>query len=342
MRLQCPVKPSGGVRLRLKLSRKSHIRRRYTKLDKEYVSASAPNKRGDTVGTGGTATVRVMYRKGHPEKGRFAVKVFDRFPDEMRTDYEDRVWEEVKMANCLDHENLLRTFGVRRIRDTLCCIMEYCSAGDFFDYIESRPQIDNTRPLLRQLLLGVKHMHDRGIAHRDIKPENTLLASQQCLKLCDFGTAIAFREKITAVTSNAGSGNIYDKASAGVGTKEYQPPEVAAKDNRCYDPIKWDVWSLGLTFFNAVTASHPWERANAGDQRYVLYLQAWDTFLSDNKDRSVTETEYPYCVVEGFLRLEDSALRTLILRMLHPDPAKRITVNDALNDPWFQDINSCA
>lgn len=30
-----------------------------------------------------------------------------------------------------------------------------------------------------------------------------------------------------------------------------------------------------------------------------------------------------------------------MLRMLHPDPSKRITIHDALNDRWVKSIESC-
>lgn len=29
--------------------------------------------------------------------------------------------------------------------------------------------------VVRQLILGVKHLHDVGIVHRDLKPENIML-----------------------------------------------------------------------------------------------------------------------------------------------------------------------
>lgn len=42
--------------------------------------------------------------------------------------------------------------------------------------------------ILRQVIQGIDHMHQLGIAHRDIKVENILLHEKN-FKLCDFGSA---------------------------------------------------------------------------------------------------------------------------------------------------------
>lgn len=41
---------------------------------------------------------------------------------------------------------------------------------------------------MREIVNGVKHMHQIGIAHRDLKIENVLLMGDKW-KLCDFGSA---------------------------------------------------------------------------------------------------------------------------------------------------------
>ena len=50
----------------------------------------------------------------------------------------------------------------------------------------------DARLIFKQLVAGVKYMHDIGIVHRDLKLENLLLAKKgdiRSIKIADFGLA---------------------------------------------------------------------------------------------------------------------------------------------------------
>lgn len=55
--------------------------------------------------------------------------------------------------------------------------MELVTGGDLFDRIieTGRYSEPAARTIMKQLLEGVRYLHDNGIVHRDIKPENILL-----------------------------------------------------------------------------------------------------------------------------------------------------------------------
>lgn len=76
------------------------------------------------------------------------------------------------------------------------------------------------------------------------------------------------------------------------------------------------------------------------DVNYAKFMAGWDDFLLKKPDGIVTETEYPSCG-RIFSALPKAALKRLVLRMLHPDPERRITIHDALGDRWVSRIECC-
>ena len=40
-----------------------------------------------------------------------------------------------------------------------------------------------------QLILGMQHLHQKGVLFRDLKPENILIDSEGHMRLADFGLA---------------------------------------------------------------------------------------------------------------------------------------------------------
>lgn len=50
-------------------------------------------------------------------------------------------------------------------------VMEFVSGGELFEYIiqSGRLSEDECRQIVRQVLSGVEHIHEKGVAHRDLK-----------------------------------------------------------------------------------------------------------------------------------------------------------------------------
>jgi len=70
-------------------------------------------------------------------------------------------------------------------------VMEYLNGAlDAFDYVrQQHPHAPTLKSVIRQVLEGLKHLHDRKTIHGDVKLENVLVAPNGQVKLSDLGSA---------------------------------------------------------------------------------------------------------------------------------------------------------
>lgn len=110
--------------------------------------------------------------------------------------------------------------------------------------------IDWTLHLMSQMVDGLGAVWKAGIVHRDIKPDNILISSSGVAKLIDFGVA-----KVDILQTLE-----IDAPSEMAGTAAYLAPEQAK--NAANVDCRADIYSLGVTFFEAMTGKLPFEARN--------------------------------------------------------------------------------
>ena len=93
--------------------------------------------------------------------------------------------------------------------------------------------------------------------------------------------------------------------------------------------------------FTLFVRGSPWKAAKPEDPHYKKFLSGWHKFLLRNPDGIITETESPTCG-RIFTTFPKRGLNLLILKMLHPDPEIRISIEDALKDRCIQTIDCCS
>jgi translation initiation factor 2-alpha kinase 4 len=149
--------------------------------------------------------------------------------------------------------------------------MEYCKRT-LDALLQEGPMSEATVwRMLRQLLIGLQHVHAQGIVHRDLKPQNIFLDFGDNCKLGDFGlatrrTAVAGTARGLlpsaggAGTSASGSAAVplsgegaasvvASEATADVGTYLYMDPHAAGSAHS----FALDIWSLGIILFELCT-----------------------------------------------------------------------------------------
>lgn len=100
------------------------------------------------------------------------------------------------------------------------------------------------RTFFRQIMEGVKFLHDIESAHHDLKLTNIVLTRDFTIKLLDF--EMSYTSKENKVTSN--------------GTVNFRAPEVMNADRKTIakEPYKVDIYSAGIIVFAMITGFLPY------------------------------------------------------------------------------------
>ncbi|KAK7207307.1 kinase-like domain-containing protein [Myxozyma melibiosi] len=312
-----------------------------TPLSAKYSSFTLTPLRRSTIGKGATAVVRTVYANLDHNK-IYAVKEFHKNGGayDNEHDYNAKLAVEYEIVKKLRHPNIVHTEELcLGPHSRWCHVMEYCAGGDLFALIKTQTEPMATRErncLFKQLLRGVAYLHSVGVAHRDIKPENLLLTPDGTLKISDFG--------VSHVVQEHPPDSEVKLCTAVCGSEPYISPEVFPSDDDgtvLYDARTLDVWSCAITFFCITFGGHPFGKADMTDSRYREYVDKLHKFYLKYPDADFSIPDWEIFPPLRMLTPFSNGCRKLILRMLEPDPKKRITAQQALNDPFVNRIEVC-
>jgi protein-serine/threonine kinase len=84
-----------------------------------------------------------------------------------------------------------------------------------------------------------------------------------------------------------------------------------------------------------------WPRAEDGNKNYDSLVRGWEKWEAKHtEDERPTETDYPH--VSAFDQMVNPpALRRILIGMLHPNPAKRSTIEEVANNRWLKNVECC-
>nr|GMD76194.1 mitogen-activated protein kinase kinase kinase 1-like [Ipomoea batatas] len=151
--------------------------------------------------------------------------------------------QEIALLSQFEHDNIVQYFGTDKDDSKLYIFLELVSQGSLLSLYQKYHLRDSqVSAYTRQILLGLKYLHDRDVVHRDIKCANILVDAAGSVKLADFGLAKA--TKLNDVKSCKG-------------TAFWMAPEVVNRRNSGYG-LAADIWSLGCTVLEMLTRQFPY------------------------------------------------------------------------------------
>ncbi|KAK1553866.1 hypothetical protein Q3G72_004643 [Acer saccharum] len=151
--------------------------------------------------------------------------------------------QEIALLSQFKHENIVQYFGTDKDESKLYIFLELVTKGSLLNLYQRYHLRDSqVSAYTRQILHGLKYLHDRNVVHRDIKCANILVDANGSVKLADFGLAKA--TKLNDVKSCKG-------------TAFWMAPEVVNNKNQGYG-IPADIWSLGCTVLEMLTSQIPY------------------------------------------------------------------------------------
>ena len=239
---------------------------------------------------------------------------------------------EVSVLRELVHPNIIELLDIIYDRDRLWLVFEFLEQ-------DLKRHLDSSRSALPlvliksytyQILLGIAYCHARRILHRDLKPQNLLIDAKGVLKLADFGLARLFGTPLRPYTRE-------------VVTLWYRAPEILMGAKQYSTPV--DIWSVGCIFAEMITKDPLFAGDSEIDQLYRIFSilgtpteEVWPG-VSKMQDFSPMFPKWIRRPLSSIVQNLPPEGIDLLEKLLVYHPPKRISAKDALNHPFFDDLD---
>lgn len=89
----------------------------------------------------------------------------------------------------LDHPNIVNYLDSFSEEKTYFIVMEYAplNLSDVIYNLSIPLSMQIIKAVMKQILSGLRYLHDNNVVHRDLKPRNLLLDPAGLVRICDFG-----------------------------------------------------------------------------------------------------------------------------------------------------------
>ncbi|XP_018614396.1 serine/threonine-protein kinase PLK2b [Scleropages formosus] len=211
----------------------------------------------------------------------------------------EKIDREIDLHRALHHKHIVHFYHHFEDKDNIYILLEYCSRRSLAHILKARKVLTEpeVRYFLRQIVSGIRYLHQQEILHRDLKLGNFFVNESMELKVGDFGLATKLEP-------------LGDRRKTICGTPNYLSPEVLNKQGHGCES---DVWALGCVMYTMLLGRPPFETTNLKE-----------TY------KCIREARYS---MPSSLSLP---AKQLIASMLSKNPENRPTLDDILQHDFIQ------
>jgi len=244
----------------------------------------------------------------------------------------ERPWMDISCSYFLHSVNFdyaPEFVGVYRDSTHTSFVSSYIDGGDLFDWaseldLPPGPEREAAvKPIMRQLALALKTLHNKSIAHRDLSCENVLVQNT------DEGPQVKIIDFAAATNDRWCPSGSYGKPS-------YQAPEMFEGQ---YDSFLSDAFAFGVMLYGLCLMDYPWIDLHGRGDKCVQFvrMKGFHAFM-ERKKLTRTGKKVVECV--------SSELGELLAGLLNFDPEQRLSLGETAlleegrksiwDEPWFQ------
>ncbi|MGH0161171.1 UNVERIFIED_CONTAM: hypothetical protein FKN15_040658 [Acipenser sinensis] len=210
----------------------------------------------------------------------------------------EKIDREIELHRTLHHRHIVHFYHHFEDKENIYILLEYCSRRSLAHILKARKVLTEpeVRYYLRQIVSGLKNLHEQHILHRDLKLGNFFINESMDLKVGDFGLAAKLEP-------------VENRRRTICGTPNYLSPEVLNKQGHGCES---DVWALGCVMYTMLLGRPPFETTNL-KETYRCIREARYTMPSSLMPPA----------------------KQLIASMLSKNPQDRPSLNDIMRHEFF-------
>lgn len=261
-----------------------------------------------------------------------AIKKFKDVEDEV---VQKSMIRELKVLKSAKDNNIVKLKECFKKKGQLYLVFEYVEKN-LLEVIEKYPEgLDSklVKSYIFQLCKAVNYIHNLNIVHRDIKPENILITNENVLKVCDFGFARPVVQNKDGILTDY------------VATRWYRAPELLLGSKNYGKEV--DLWAIGC-IMGEITDGQPMFPGDNELNQINMIQKLLGTLPEELIDmynsnplfsgKKLDFVQKPETLERRYYGKLSKVAFSFMKSLLKLDPNERISANDLLLHPYFEDM----